>query len=237
VENEMMTTEPRDRAKPLALKDWAYQVLKEDILSLKLPPGTVVRIGALTEELDVSRTPVREALLTLENEGLVRSEPRVGFFVAEISRRDLEELYELRAVLEGYAVQTAAPYVTDEDLSRLENGIETSQTAVEHGELDRFLEIDTAFHALLIERAPNSRLMVMMDSIGDLTHRLHYLGLKCVENIHESLVEHKEILGALRRRDSQLAARLMSDHLHAVKDRLLRCVDLSGESPEPGPGA
>jgi DNA-binding GntR family transcriptional regulator len=233
----MMNTEPRDRAKPLALKDWAYQVLKEDILSLKLPPGTVVRIGNLTEELDVSRTPVREALLTLEKEGLVRAEPRVGFFVAEIRSRDLEELYELRAVLESYAVETAAPYVTDEDLSRLERDLERSQGAVEQGQLERFLEIDTAFHALLIERAPNSRLLLIMDSIGDLTHRLHYLGLKCVENIQESLVEHREILRALRQQDSQLAARLMSDHLHAVKDRLLLCVDLSEENYEPIPGA
>jgi len=230
-----MNTELSSRTKPLALKDWAYQILKEDILNFRLPPGTVVRIQSLSEELNISRTPIREALLSLEKEGLVHAESRVGFFVTEITRRDLEELYELRAVLESYAVQTAVPYVTEEDLSRLEYEIETCQTAIEHGELEKFLEADTAFHALLLQRAPNSRLTVMMEGFRDFTHRIYYLGLDCVEDIRESLVEHRKILGAIRQRDSQLAAVLMQDHLHSVMVRLLPCVNLSGQGQKQRP--
>jgi DNA-binding GntR family transcriptional regulator len=213
--------------KPSALKDWAYDTIKESILNLRVPPGVQLHIEDLADQMGISRTPVREALLRLESDGLVRAVPRVGFFVTEISRRDLEDLFEVRALLEGHAAEGATFFLTDEDLAHIERLLEAGVSAVEQGDLDRFLETEIAFHTLLIERTPNRQLIAMMESLQDLTYRERVLSLESLENVRESLVEHQRILEALRQRDGELAGRLMREHIWAIRDRMLQFVDLS----------
>jgi len=213
--------------KPSALKDWAYDTIKESILNLRVPPGAQLHIEELADQMNVSRTPVREALLRLESDGLVRTVPRVGFFVTEITRRDLEDLFELRALLESFAAEKAASLLTDDELARVDHLLEASVSAVEQGDLDRFLETEIAFHTLFIERAPNRHLIAMMESLQDLTYRERVLSLESLENVRESLNEHQRMVGALHQRDGELAGRLMREHICAVRDRMLQFVDLS----------
>lgn len=214
-------------ARPAALKDWAYETIKAEILNLRIRPGAVLHVNDLADQLAVSRTPVREALLRLEGEGLVRVESRVGFFVTEITRDDLENLFELRALLEGYAAQTAAPFLTEDDIDQIERAFDSCSQAIGQGQVQEFMEADVAFHTLLMERAPNPRLAEMMSLLEDLTHREHVLGLRSSENVRESCAEHQEILKALRRQDGELAGQLMRKHLCAVRDRLVGLLDLS----------
>jgi len=211
--------------KPSALKDWAYETIKESILNFRVPPGTQLNIEDLADQMGISRTPVREALLRLEGDGLVRAVPRVGFFVTEITRRDLEELFELRALLEGHAVEKATSLLSDDELAHVDRLLEGSVAAVEQGDLDKFLETEIAFHTLLIERAPNRRLIEMMESLQDLTYRERILSIKYLENVRESCTEHRRIVEALYQRDGELAARLMREHICAVRDRMLQFVD------------
>jgi DNA-binding GntR family transcriptional regulator len=213
--------------KPSALKDWAYDAIKESILNLRVSPGVQLHIEDLADQMGISRTPIREALLRLESEGLVRAVPRVGFFVTEITRRDLEELFELRALLEGHATERATSFLTEEDLAHIDRLLETSVSAVEREDLDKFLETEIALHTLLIERAPNRQLVAMMESLQDLTHRERILSLESLENVRESCVEHQRIVEALHQRDGELAGRLMREHICAVRDRMLQFVDLS----------
>jgi DNA-binding GntR family transcriptional regulator len=212
--------------KPSALKDWAYDTIKESILNLRSSPGTQLHIEDLADQMGISRTPIREALLRLESDGLVRVVPRVGFFVTEITRRDLEELFELRALLEGYAAEKAASLLTEDELAHIDRVLETGVSAVEQGDLDNFLETEIAFHTLLIERAPNRQLIAMMESLQDLTYRERILSLESLENVRESCIEHRRIVEALRQRDGELAGRLMREHICAVRDRMLQFVDL-----------
>jgi DNA-binding GntR family transcriptional regulator len=213
--------------KPSALKDWAYDAIKESILNLRVPPGAQLHIEDLADQMGISRTPVREALLRLESDGLVRAVPRVGFFVTEISRRDLEDLFEVRALLESHAAEKAASLLTEDELAHIDRLLETSVSAVEQGDLDSFLETEIALHTLLIERAPNRQLVGMMESLQDLTHRERILSLESLENVRESCIEHQRIVEALHQRDGELAGRLMREHICAVRDRMLQFVDLS----------
>lgn len=213
--------------KPSALKDWAYDTIKESILNLRIAPGTQLHIEDLADQLGISRTPIREALLRLESDGLVRAVPRVGFFVTEITRRDLEELFELRALLEGHAAERVASVLTGDELAHIDRLLEASVSAVERGDLDRFLEAEIAFHTLLIERTPNRQLIAMMESLRDLTYRERMLSLESLENVRESLAEHQRIVVALHQRDGELAGRLMREHICAIRDRMLQFVDLS----------
>lgn len=212
--------------KPSKLKDWAYDVIKEEILGFRVSPGAQLHIQGLVEQMDISRTPIREALLRLENDGLVRAEPRVGFFVTEITKRDLQELFELQALLEGHAAEKATPLLTNDDLDQLDYLFEASVAAVERGDLNEILQFEIPFHSLLIERCDNRHLIQVMESLKDLTYRERILSLKSIENVHESCSEHQRLLDALHKRDGALAGECMREHIANVGRRLLQFPDI-----------
>lgn len=211
--------------KPLVLQDWAYQIIKEGILNSRWRPGELLRINDLAERLKISRTPIREALLRLESEGLVRAEARVGFFISEFDSNELEELLELRALLEGFAAEKAAPRMKEGDFTRLEVILKDSFAALEQDKSERFLDLDTAFHNLLVEYAAQRRLRSMLESIKELTYQEHMLGIRSRANLRQSILEHQAILAALRRRDGQEASRLMHAHYASVRQRLRRLLE------------
>jgi DNA-binding GntR family transcriptional regulator len=218
--------------RPAALTDWAYDTIKTSILGLDLPMGAQVNIEELAEEMQVSRTPIREALLRLEGDGLIQAVPRVGFFVTEITRRDLEELFELRALLESYAAKRAALMLTDADLAHINTLLEVSCQAVEAMNLDKFLEYEIALHAAITEHAQNSHLLKVMESLANQTYRERVLSLKSLENVHASCVEHRRIVAALHERNAEGAGTAMWEHIWAVKDRMLKYVDLLDASAD-----
>jgi DNA-binding GntR family transcriptional regulator len=213
---------PSDSDRPAALTDWAYKIIKDDLLRHDTPPGRQLHVEALAEQLGISRTPVREALLKLERDGLVHVVPRVGFFVSELSYEDIMELFELRELIETWAAERAARFLTAADLERMEQLIQESVWAVEQGDLSRFLEIDVEFHNLLIERSDNRRLVSMLEGVRDLMFRERIFSLRSQENIQASLGEHRRILEALSRRDGERAGKAMSEHLSNAGERLGR---------------
>lgn len=223
-----MTSDMR-LSKPLSLTEWAYHIIKDDILNNHYPPRSLLQINELAVKLKISRTPVREALLLLENEGLLRSEQRVGFFVTEITRQDIEERLDLRSLLEGYAVETATPYLTEEDLEQLKDSLETCDKAIKQDRKDEFMEFDSFFHGLILKRAPNSNLKVMVDLLDSLTYRTYLLDFNNEVNVQASLNEHRDILNALRQRDGEQAKKMMQKHLEAAKKRHLEIFDASLE--------
>ncbi|HID61791.1 MAG TPA: GntR family transcriptional regulator [Anaerolineae bacterium] len=213
-------------SKPPALKDWAYKIIKDSILSFRFPPGAQLHIEQLADEMGLSRTPIREALLKLESDGLVRTVPRVGFFVTEITKRDLEELFELRELLESHAAGKIASLLTDDDLAYIDRLLETSVSAVERGDLGEFLKAEIAFHTFLIESCGNRRLIEVMKGLEDLMYRERVLSLRSLENVRKSLTEHQRIAEALHQRDGELASRCMREHIRNVRKRMLQLVDL-----------
>jgi len=216
--------------KPKGLTDWAYETIKELILTLKVAPGTQLQIEMLADQMGVSRTPVREALLRLEQDGLTQVVPRVGVFVTGISQRDLEELYELRELLESRATEEAVQCLTDGDLDHVDLLLEESEVAVEKGDVEKFLETEISFHNILTEGARNRKLISIMDDLRDLTYRWRIISLKSPENVRLSLIEHQGIAQALRQRDGPQAGRLMGDHIRSVRERMIKVFDLDDET-------
>jgi len=225
-----MTELKNHSPRPGGLTDWAYDTIKEAILHLDLPMGAQLNIEELAEQMQISRTPIREALLRLEKDGLVRAVPRVGFFVTEITRRDLEELFELRALLESYATKRAAPLLTDGDLKCIEEQLERSTVAVESGDRVGFLKYEIALHEFIIEHARNSRLTAVMEGLKDLTYRERILSIESEDNIRASCAEHEQIVLSLRQRDAELAGTRMWEHIWGVRERMLQYVDSLGTS-------
>jgi DNA-binding GntR family transcriptional regulator len=212
--------------KPSDLKDWACETIKKMILNAEVEAGEQLHIETLSEQMGISRTPIREALLRLESEGLVRSASRVGFFVQEVTKQDLNELFELREILESYAAAKAAPLIRDEEIEIIGNLQNQAVKAVQSGNLKRFIETDIALHSLILNNSKNQRLMKMLESIKDLTYRERILSLRSARNVEESLKEHQKIFEALKRRDGNLAGQMMREHISAIKERLLSFLDL-----------
>lgn len=226
--------------KPSGLKDWAYETIKKLILDLAFSAGEQLDVKALSEKMRISRTPLREALLRLESEGLVRAEPRVGFFVSGVTKQDLRELFELREITEGYAAEKAARRLTDSDFDHLEELQRSSEEAVGVGDLERFTEVEIGIHSLILNSSQNRRLLQMIESIKDLTYCERMMAVRTQEeakkslilaNVSESVREHRRIVDALRQKDCALAGRAMVDHIRAVKTRLLEFLGLPEQEP------
>jgi DNA-binding GntR family transcriptional regulator len=211
--------------KPAALTDWAYQQIKSEILNLKIMPGEQLHVEVFSENLGISRTPIREAFLKLVGEGFIETIPRVGYFAVKITKQDLIELFELREILEMRATKNAVASISDQDIQCIDTLLEKGHSAVEFGNLEQYLEIDIKFHDFLLKNSGNRRLVAFMDSIRDLIYRERVLSTRSQTNIHETLHEHQKILDAIHNRDGELASQLMGEHLHSACQRLLAFVE------------
>lgn len=206
-----------------------YQRLIEDIRSGALAPGARLRETELADRLGVSRTPIREAIRQLENDGLVSHLPRVGAAVRKLDYAEVMELYDMRAVLEGTAARMAARAATDLELAELTAlnsdmaGAETPQRAA---------ELNTRFHLTLLDAARNRYLTRAM--LG-LRRTLIILGpstLVDAERARDAQAEHGRLLEALHRRDPVGAEAEMRAHIegaHRMRLRQLRDRDRDRE--------
>lgn len=221
--------------RPSELNDWAYETIKKMILDMDFAAGEQLPIDALAEHMKISRTPIREALLRLESEGLVRAAPRVGFFVRRITKQDLRELFELREITEGYAAEKAALRLSAEDFDHLEQLQRASERSVAVEDMKGFTEAEIGLHSLILNSADNRRLLKMIDSIKDLTYSERMLAVRSsddtqralsLQNVRKAVEEHRRVVDALRRKDGHEAGEAMREHIRAVRGRLLEFLDL-----------
>jgi len=208
--------------KPKALANWVYSILKEEILDLRVSPGSQLHIEKLSERLGISRTPIREALLRLENLGLVEAHPRVGFFVADITVGDLAELFEIRDWLESKAAEKVASLLNDKDLVYLDDLLAATEKAVIENDEVLFLKFEEKFHDFIIQRCGNRHLLGVIESMYNLIHRERILSVSSRENVEMTLVEHRRIVAAFHEKDSQKASSMMSMHIRSAENRLCR---------------
>jgi DNA-binding GntR family transcriptional regulator len=206
-----------------SLSDRAYYAIRELIVTLELPPGSVVSERDLMDRLGVGRTPVREALRDLAREQLLEVYPRRGIFVSGIDVGDLAGLSEVRLVLESQAARLAAERRNDEELLATEALLaELAATAGEHDER-RLIELDQRIHRHLYRCAHSPFLEATLERYYVLTLRIWYLALDRVARLDDAIREHREILEAIRDRDPARAEAVMRLHV-AGFERAIRTV-------------
>lgn len=201
-----------------------YDLLWQRIVRHQLRPGDKLSDLRLSEELGVSRTPVREALHRLAQEGIVRAESRRGFFVARFSRRDVREVYDVRTALELLAVRLALPQLTDAEIAAAQADLDGVVPRVRAGDPaanEEFLRIDREFHQWLIVRADNSRLAALMASLQAQLRVFQYYGIHLHKMMEISIAHHQAILAALHQRDQAAAEAAMERHIQEVKAQVL----------------
>ncbi len=210
---ESALVEYEDKGSPhVRLSEKAYWLIKEKVVTLELPPSAVIDEQLLMEELELGRTPIREALQRLDSEGLVNVVPRRGTFVSDISITDLQKIFELRTVLEGFCARLAAQRITDEQLERIEVVLRDLEE-LQDGNPSALMSVDKRFHKLLYRAADNEFLTETLDRLYDLSLRLWYLVLARLDDVRDSIEQHHRIVDALRKGDSERAELLVQTHI------------------------
>lgn len=210
---------------PSPLKDQAYRAIKDAILTLKLKPGQALVESEVAQQLGVSKTPVRDALLELEREGLVTKILFKGTYVSEVTPRDVREIFELRAVLEGLAARRAAPFFREEELERARELLTAQHEALTKGSIELASQLGKRFHDMIIQKADNRRLIPILRNLDDHLQRVRLLSDQINGRLNKSVEEHRRILLALREKDPELAEKMVRAHLESV------LADLSSEWP------
>jgi DNA-binding GntR family transcriptional regulator len=178
--------------------------------------------------------PVREALRQLEAEGLVKILPRRGAFVIELSPPEIKELFHLRAVLEGYATELAAPRLTSKQLQSLRRIIEQLEEATTRGDVPELMELNRAFHFYIYEAAESPLLISILSGLWDRATVYRRLYGQSPEQHHRFLVEHMQILRACESGDALASRQLMRDHVLRFGRDILSLLDSSNDQTTDG---
>jgi len=206
---------------PLSLTRLAHQRLRDSILSGQLRPGEIYNEMALAQEMGVSRTPVREGVLELSSQGLVTFLPRKGVQVNYFDDHDVEEVFELRKLIELAAVEKAVASAGAAELGKLDLAFRRSREAAEKRDLEAFLQADREFHNQLVEISGNGRMHAILANLRDLIHVMSLEAVNRPERMDEVVGEHTDIVDSLLARDSARAREALSRHLDLSKKAVL----------------
>lgn len=191
----------------------AYETLRRMILDNQMPPGAYMLHEELAARLGVSRTPVREALIRLEQDGLIEIKPRHGMRVVAISVDDMREIYRLLTVLEALAAQMVAERgLGPAELAQLDAAVGAMDAALAVDDLDAWAAADTRFHGLLVSYAGSRRLEAMVSGMLDQSHRVRQLTLRLRPKPVDSNADHRALVDAIRQRDAAAAAAVHRAH-------------------------
>ena len=208
------------RLENLTLWERVHRHLREEILTNRLPPGTVLGEVGLAESLGVSRGPVREALGRLAAEGLVTVRPRRGAVVSELGAKEFLEAYQVREALEALAIRLAVPRLDAEHVDELGRLVDEQGRRADRGEVEAFFAANSAFHQLIVEASGNETLVDMYRQLLGHMGRYRMRSLALRGTLKRSVVEHRAILRAVRARDADRAAQLLSEHIRVPQLRL-----------------
>jgi DNA-binding GntR family transcriptional regulator len=191
----------------------AYRSLKEKIVTLALPPASLLSEAQLMAELGLGRTPIREALQRLALDNLVVILPRRGTIVADLNTHDLQKIFEVRLELEPFCCRLAAARATTRQLEEMEALFITTDEIIRTGDNYQLIRLDHRAHLLLAEAAHNEFLEETLDRLYSHVLRLWYVSLHRVARMREAIEEHRQIVAAVKAGDGERAAAIMRQHI------------------------
>lgn len=199
------------KAVPKTLRSEVVEILREAIINGKLQPGEHLKENLIAQQMGVSRSPVREALRLLEQEGLIESFPNQGCFVKTFQPKEIEEIFTLRATLENLAFELIIHNraMEEEDWQALEDLIEQQHQAIQEKAFEKLTNLDMDFHEYLCKKADSERLLDMWRSLRWQIQMLFYQRFRALESVPETVDQHHHaIIDALRKGDLETLTRL-----------------------------
>lgn len=204
----------------------AYQNIRRAIITNVLPPGQQLKEEWLATHFKTSPTPIREALVKLNQERLVQVIPYRGKFVAPITADEVRQIYEVRQPLEGQAAAQALPHISDDDIGQLTRFFQQAEDRVANGDYDLYFQSDTRLHQMIIKHTPNTWLVSILTLLHDHVHRIRLFSLAHpVGQIQRSLEEHIYILAAMQARDAEATRDRMAAHIQQAGNRIVSMIN------------
>ena len=208
-----------------SLEEQVTETLEAEILTGKLAAGASLTEQSLSVRLGVSRTPIRAALHTLAEEGLINLIPNKGAVVVGVTREDLIDIYRIRMRLEGLASALAAERISKEDLATLRESVELAEFYISKNDAEHLKELDTQFHAIIYRASGNRMLNKTLSELHRNITSYRKMSLAVPGRLERSVGEHREILAAIEERDAERADRLTSAHVEAALENMLTTAD------------
>lgn len=204
----------------VSLSQKAYEQIRRKIVTLELPPGSIVDESELQIQLELGRTPIREALLRLSLEKLVTIIPRRGIFVTDIRITDLKQLFEVRMTLESLAARLASSRGTEEHWRQMRVALSNLPDHDHPAKNQALIVVDEMCHTIIYEAAENKILKDTLTELYALSLRLWYFFLLKIGNMQSAIEEHIHILEALEARDADRAAYLLEGHILSFQEEI-----------------
>lgn len=200
----------------------AYRALWNGMLGGRIELGAQLRPDTIAEELDISTTPVREALHRMEADGLIVKLPYRGWFVREFTEREVRELYEMRAALECFSVRLACERISDDTLAWLHQHQSVGEAALRNGDMDAYRIYNRDLHAALVEAAANSYLSAAMGQLSLQSQVLIARTIRLAGRPSRAIEEHRELIELIAKRQDRTAQELMERHILSALEDILR---------------
>lgn len=219
-----------------------YTIIRDDICSGAYPPGYWLQENELAKRLSISRSPVREALRHLVADHLVTEIPNKGIFVRDFSLRDIQEVFDVRVMLESYALDHIHENLTDRRREKLKTALANLKDAYGDNDLELYIEYDTVLHNMIIHQADNTLVESVNEQVAFLIQRFRSFSLKGKERFDASFIEHEQIVHAILDNNPEEAKRVNCRHLELAMNKILEYLDsIASErnqaAPDGGPQA
>lgn len=198
-------------------RDYAFRTLKHNIVVLKLTPGSLVSEKDLADEMGISRTPTREALIELSKSQIVDIFPQKGSYISKIDYRLVDEARFMRLVLENAVIELVCDIATKVDMASLEENIQLQNFYLDTKVYPKFFDLDNEFHQKLFSIANKNQTYHLMESMMIHFDRVRMIRLHTNSEVKELLDDHRAILEAIKQKDKNEAVRLMTMHLSRYK--------------------
>jgi len=206
------------------LTDRAYERIKHDITCCSIAPGTEMSEAQLCAQYKLGKAPVRMALTRLAHDGLVRAIPRRGYIVTAVTLKDIQDVFELRVMLEPTAARMAAGRINAQRLRTLDEACRAGYQPGDAKSISRFIEATKAFHVAIAQATGNLRLARTVEELLDEMTRLLHLGLGLRNRSQEMQQEHRALVKALLRGDGGTAERLCRDQIESTRNMVLSAI-------------
>lgn len=206
------------------LRELIFNTLREAIIIGELKPGERLMEVHLAEKMGVSRTPVREAIRKLELEGFVTMIPRKGAHVAELTVKDIKDVLELRAALDGLAASLAAQRITDSEIENLKQVQTNLNSYIEKNNLQGSVKKDIEFHEIIYRSSRNEKLMQIIGNLREQVLRFRVIYLKDFGSAQNLIKEHSEIFEHIKNRDPEKAQKAAEQHIKNQEEAIISAV-------------
>lgn len=212
------------------LRETVCEALRSAIRTGVLEPGERLMEVQLAEELGISRTPVREAIRKLEQEGYVIMMPRRGTYVSSVSVSDIKEIFEIRTALESLTTSLAAMRIEPDELENLRALLTEIEGHIERRDIDKIVETDIKFHGLLYQVSRNERLVTIISNLKEQLARFRTLSMSYPGRLHATLAEHRAMVEAIAAGDVEAARDAAERHMEQAEATLLKAMRTKKES-------